>query len=298
MTATALRDSSPDSFETVRLAHRASGSGRALLLIAGTGYAGDTWRLPELMAALEPHRTVITFDHRGTGATPGTPGDYSTRLFAADAARLLDDLNLSGVDAVGHSMGGRVLQWLLLDRPELVGRAVMAATGPGQFDPARPVTRGIPLKPALMIAEEGFEAYIRFQIASTFFTPEFRASDPERVEWLIRAYLDTRPTIEDYFKHVIARQWHETTDRLLEISHPCLVLVGERDTHQGGTGSHWEQSQFLARHLPRATFASIADCAHGYFWQAPAVSAERVLEWLDATQPLAREPAETTAPAR
>ena len=267
--------------ETIRVAHKTSGTGPPLLFIAGTGYAGDTWRLPELMSRLDERRTVITFDHRGTGKTPGTPGDYSTRLFAADTAQLIEDLGYSSVEAVGHSMGGRVLQWLLLDRPELVSRAVMAATGPGQFDPSRPVTRGIPLKPALMIAEQGFEAYMRFQISSTFFTPEFRAADPDRVEWLIQSYLDTKPSIEDYFKHVIARQGHETTARLGEIVHECLVLVGERDTHQGGTGSHWEQSQFLASHLPNATFASIPDCAHGYFWQKPDLSAQTILDWLD-----------------
>src|SRR4051812_22750765 len=140
------------------------------------------------MAALEREASVITFDHRGTGRTPGTEGDYSTRMFAADAAALIEELGVGPVDAIGHSMGGRVLQWLLLDRPDLVRRAVMAATGPGEFDPARPVTRGIPLKPAVMIAEQGFEAYIRFQISSTFFTPEFRSSDPDRVEWLVKAY--------------------------------------------------------------------------------------------------------------
>lgn len=271
----------PVPLETVPIARRVTGSGPPLLLIAGTGYAGDTWRLPELLAPLEERRTVITFDHRGTGETPGTAGEYSTRLFADDAARLLDELGYTAVDAVGHSMGGRVLQWLLLDRPELVGRAVMAATGPGQFDPERPVTRGIPLKPALMIAEQGFEAYIRFQISNTFFPPEFCASDPARVEWLVQAYLASRPSIEDYFKHVIARQCHETTARLGEIRHPCLVVVGERDTHQGGTGSHWEQSKFLAEHLPNATFKSIPECAHGYFWQEPQLSAQVIVDWLD-----------------
>jgi pimeloyl-ACP methyl ester carboxylesterase len=227
---------------------------------------------------------VITFDHRGTGNTPGTAGDYSTRLFAADASALLERLALGPADVIGHSMGGRVLQWMLLDRPDLVRSAVLAATGPGQFDPSRPVTRGIPLKPALAIAEDGFDSYIRFQIASTFFTPEYRTSSPERVEWLVRAYLDSKPTIEDYFKHVIARQGHETTALLSRIATRALVLVGERDTHQGGTGSHWEQSQFLRTHVPGAEFASIPGCAHGYFWQAPEHSAGVVLDWLDGAE--------------
>jgi pimeloyl-ACP methyl ester carboxylesterase len=270
----------PATEHTVTVSRRVSGSGPPLLLIAGTGYAGDTWRLPELTAELETRRTIITFDYRGTGSTPGTSGDYSTRLFAADAARLLDDLGVAGVDVVGHSMGGRVLQWLMIDRPELVGRAVLAASGAGQTDPERPITRGIPIKPALTIAQEGFEAYIRAQIASTFFTPEFRTERPDRVEWLVHAFLDARPTLEDYFKHVIARQQHQTAELLGQIRQPCLVLVGDRDTHAGGTGSHWEQSRYLADHLANATFASMPGCAHGYFWQEPSASAHVLLEWL------------------
>jgi pimeloyl-ACP methyl ester carboxylesterase len=177
-------------------------------------------------------------------------------------------------------MGGRVAQWLMLDRPDLVRRAVLAASGPGQFDPARPVTRGIPLKPALAIAERGFDTYIREQIESTFFTPEFRASCPERIEWLVQAYLRTKPGLEDYLKHVIARQGHQTAELLGGIHTPCLVLVGERDTHEGGTGSHWEQSRYLADHLPAATFHSIPDAAHGYFWSAPEATAAVVVDWL------------------
>jgi pimeloyl-ACP methyl ester carboxylesterase len=264
---------------TVRLARRVRGSGPPLLLIAGTGYNGDTWP-QELLEPLARRFTVVTFDHRGTGETPGTPGPYSTRLFAADALGLLDELGLGPAVALGHSMGGRVAQWMALDAPDRVARLVLAATGPGQFRDDAPPTRGIPLSTGLGIAEKGYEGYMRAHIERTFFTPEFAQANPAVVKWLADAFWDRRPGLEDYFKHVIARQEHQTAHLLERILPPALVLVGERDTHQGGTGSHWEQSKYLAANLPDATFRSIAGCAHGYFWQDPEATMAALDGWL------------------
>jgi pimeloyl-ACP methyl ester carboxylesterase len=127
--------------------------------------------------------------------------------------------------------------------------------------------------------ELGYERYMAKHIADTFFTPEFVASDPDRVAWLVRAFWEHRPSLEEYLRHVIARQEHQTADRLAEIDMPALVLIGDRDTHQGGTGVHWEQSAFLREHLPRAEQRIVEGAAHGYFWQLPEVSAEILLEW-------------------
>ena len=49
------------------------------------------------------------------------------------------------------------------------------------------------------------------------------------------------------------------------------MLVGDRDTHAGGTGSHLEQSEWLAAHLPSAELSIVPGAAHGYFWQCPEV---------------------------
>src|SRR5438270_233246 len=104
--------------------------------------AADGVAVPPPLAAR--HR-VIAFDQRGTGATPPSAGKYSTRLFAADALGLLDALDVEPAHVVGHSMGGRVAQWMALERPDRVRSLVLAATGPGQFREDRPVTRGVPV---------------------------------------------------------------------------------------------------------------------------------------------------------
>lgn len=273
----------PDAVETspVRLDHRVSGVGPPLLLVGGTAFPGATWHYDELLGPLREHFTVITFDQRGIADSPRTPGPYSTRLFAADALGLLRDLDLGPAHIVGHSMGGRVAQWMALDAPHLIRSVVLAATGPGQFRDDQEVTRGIPINVCMGLAEHGYEGFIRRQIRATF-TPDFAAAKPEVVDWLAAAFWAHRPSLEEYLKHVIARQNHQTTHLLPQLRVPSLVLVGDLDTHQGANGSHLAQSRYLATHVPGAALRVLEGLAHGYFWEAPQISAQEITQWVDS----------------
>jgi pimeloyl-ACP methyl ester carboxylesterase len=264
-----------------QVAYELRGAGVPIVLIAGTGYPGATWP-PEFVAPLAQRHAVLTFDHRGTGATPASPERYSTRLFAEDALGLMDALGLDRAHVLGHSMGGRVAQWMALDRPDRIRSLILAATGPGQFRDDRPITRGVPVHAAKDLVELGYERYMRDHIAATFFTREFAAVNPERVRWLHEAFWANRPDLENYLRHIVARQEHQTADRIREIGVPTLVLVGERDTAAMGTGVHTEQSDFLVKHLPNATQRVIGGVAHGYFWQEPELTARIVLDWTAA----------------
>ena len=48
----------------------------------------------------------------------------------------------------------------------------------------------------------------------------------------------------------------------------------------GGTGSHLDQSRYLAEKLPNARLELIEGAAHGYFWQFPDRSLEAVRTFL------------------
>ena len=263
---------------TTQVAHDIRGAGTPLLLVAGTGYPGSTWRLPEFIDELARHHTVITFDHRGTGDTPAGDDGFSTRSFAADACALLRDLDLGPAHVVGHSMGGRVGQWMALDAPDTVRSLVLAASGSGgSGNPGQPA--GLPLTAMTAMIEEGYRGYMEKHIEATFFTPDFAASSPERVRWLVDAFWDHRPSVRNYLQHMSARQNHDTSALLGDITVPTLVLVGDADLRKGPTGSHVDQSLFLHAGIPGASLNMLPGLSHGMFWQAPQVVVDALVSW-------------------
>lgn len=262
------------------IAYRVTGAGPALLLVAGTGYNGGTW-WPGMVNDLAREYTVITYDHRGTGRTTGVAGAFSTRTLAGDALGLLGALGISTAHVLGHSMGGRVAQWMALDGGARVGGLILAASGPGPLPGSEDRhVRGIPPKAAAAMVELGYDGYVRRLQRDTFFTESYALAHPEPVEWLFDAFWEGRPALVDYFQHVAARQQHDTVELLRLVAQPTLVLVGDQDAHAGGTGSHLEQSLHLARALPSATLSVLPGVKHGYFWEAPVESVGRIKRWL------------------
>lgn len=261
------------------IAYNVCGSGPVLLLVAGTGYPQATW-WPETIAMLAETFTVVTYDHRGAGRTVGEAGAFSTRTLAQDGLGLLEVIGVPTAYVLGHSMGGRVAQWMALDGRARVQGLVLAASGPGPLPGSTGHTLGVPVHAAAGMAELGYRQYIGQVQRQTFFTEDFCSARPDDVRWLEDAFWSGRPTLVDYFQHVAARQQHDTVDLLTDIGQRTLVLVGDQDTHQRGTGSHVEQSAYLARALPDAQLSVLPGVKHGFLWEAPAESVARIRSWV------------------
>jgi pimeloyl-ACP methyl ester carboxylesterase len=263
-----------------KIHYQVRGEGPPLLLVAGTGYPGATWLLPEFVDELAKAFCVIVFDHRGTGRTPGHESPYSTRQFAEDARSLLRHLGTGPTHVLGHSMGGRVAQWMALDEPALVRSIVLAASGSGGTgNPGQPV--GLPVDAMAAMVGEGYRGYMERHIRATFFTPAFAQTCPDRVHWLVEAFWDNRPNTRDYLKHIAARQNHDTSGMLSSIDVPTLVLVGDADTRRGPTGSHLDQSLFLHAHIPGAELETLPGLSHGMFWQGPDLVVQALARWMN-----------------
>jgi pimeloyl-ACP methyl ester carboxylesterase len=108
--------------------------GEPLLLVMGANSSGLVW--PDaFVAQLAEHHRVIRYDHRDTGRSTATFEDdpYGITDLAEDAVAVLDALDVPRAHLVGMSMGGYLVQLMLLDHPERIATATLFCTGPLPF---------------------------------------------------------------------------------------------------------------------------------------------------------------------
>ena len=103
------------------------GSGLPVVLFHGlAGYAGE-WRMTA--DALEDRR-VVALDGRGHGRSEREPDDVSIAAHAADAAFVIEQLDLGEVVTIGQSLGALTAITLAATRPELVKAMVVVDADP------------------------------------------------------------------------------------------------------------------------------------------------------------------------
>jgi pimeloyl-ACP methyl ester carboxylesterase len=127
-------------------------AGEPLLLVMGANASGLVW--PDaLVAQLAEHHRVIRYDHRDTGRSTvvsleDTP--YGVTTLAGDAIAVLDALDVPRAHVVGMSMGGLLVQLMLLDHPDRVATATVFCTGPLPFAEPSPAPAPPGPDPALL----------------------------------------------------------------------------------------------------------------------------------------------------
>ena len=111
----------------------------AVLLVMGANASGVIW--PDaLVERLAERYRVIRYDHRDTGRSTRAHAThpYAIRDLATDAVAVLDGLGIDRAHVVGMSLGGTLVQLLLVDRPERLRSATILCTAALGADPRLP----------------------------------------------------------------------------------------------------------------------------------------------------------------
>jgi pimeloyl-ACP methyl ester carboxylesterase len=222
----------------------------------------DNWD-PALVDALAAGRRVVAFDNVGVAATTGrTPS--TVEAMAHDAIAFLEAMDLRRVDLLGFSLGSFVAQEIVLIRPDLLRRVVLASSAPqgaaGMHGWAPDVIA------AVGAPETSPEGYLDVFFARTDTSREAGRQALGRIfgRTADRDVPTTWQTRLAQYDAVCA--WgvpsHSLLQRVAAIELPVLVANGDSDPMILPRYSY-----LLAGLLPDARITIYPDSAHGFLFQ-------------------------------
>lgn len=186
-----------------------SGQGEALVLLHSGGMSSEEWK-PQVPILAKQFR-VITPDKLGHGKSPMIAEKLSIGDIGRSLIQLLDTLEIDRAHLVGSSMGGAVALWLTVHYPQRVNKLVIYRIGYCKNTETHGETRSM--------ADPDYWKRMGLH------------------QWLSRIHQDQGGP--DAWTTVIGRvsealdpadtDHAHDLDTLAQVSHPTLVVVGDRD---------------------------------------------------------------------
>jgi pimeloyl-ACP methyl ester carboxylesterase len=237
----------------VKIHYEVFGEGPPVVLVAGLGDDRLSWQaqVEELQRAHE----VIVFDNRGIGKSTIVPGPYEIRDMSEDCHTLVESLGVSGVTAIGSSMGGAICQLWALEHPQDVDRLILTNTW-GRRDPFLEAL----FSHWIRLGEQGKKQAIAESLLLFCYSPEFLEANPRTVDEFLASEL---PDLTGFIAASHACRSHELGDRAQDISQPTLVIAGEHDILTRPQFSHE-----LAAQIPKSELETLST-GHMIFWERP-----------------------------
>lgn len=261
----------------VEYAYRETGDGSVPLLLL-QHFRGnlDNWD-PALVDALGSTRKLVAFDNVGVGGSSGvTPN--SVREMARGATAFIAAMGFGQVDLLGFSIGSFVAQEILLSRPDVVRKAILASAAPEGADGMHgwaPEVIG-----AIGTPQTTPEEYLRVFFASS------DASQLAGKQALSRMYArqedrDAQTTWETRLSQYDAVcTWgipnHALLQKVSAINVPVFIANGDSDPMILPRYSY-----LLAGLIPQCTIKIYPDSAHGFLFQHHSEFAADVAGFLD-----------------
>ena len=258
----------------ISLMYEEAGEGPPLLLISGLGQNRRAW-LPAVPRLARQFR-CITFDNRGTGASDVPAGPYDIPAMADDTAALIDALGYGPIDVAGWSLGGSVLQALLIRHPHLVRRAVLVSTMPSYTEVQHQW-----LDAWLALRRSDAPPLAQVVSAMAWGLTEKTLRDHDATMALARAAIaDPEPTsLAGFEAQAAGLRVYDARPDLPGVRVPVMVLCGEEDVLTPPA-----QSAEIAELIPDARLVMLSRGGHRMVAEYPDHVAAEIAQFLTTSE--------------
>jgi pimeloyl-ACP methyl ester carboxylesterase len=269
----------------LRIAYRDSGdvhsdtqaSKPVLFFVHGLGLSSVMWKYA-VNNLISDYR-CITIDLPGHGASWEQRGNFSMSFYAGVVRSVAEELKLSDITLVGHSMGGQISVITSLQIPAIVNRLVLVcAAGIETFTPEE-------AEKTIQGAEYFYKAPTEINQILNLYAPHF-SMHSERIRELLEdnIFLQTEhfSSFHEMVMASIKGMLNEPVITFLQHIHqPCLVLYGEKDMAIPNKWIHplmnIQQIETIAKtKIIHSQCELIANCGHYLPFEQPHVFAEKL----------------------
>ena len=257
----------------VELEYESRGSGEPVLLISPVLADGFVPLIGE--PALSDHYQLVRYHKRGWCGSTHTTTPTNVADHAADAAALLDHLDIARAHVIGHSSGAAVAAQLAIDEPRRVATLALlelsiftVPSGGAFLDAATPVFDAYASGD-----HEGALAMFLSAVSGLDWTA-CRALLDERVPGALTQTIKDADTLFGVELPGLTR-WAFDADDAATIAQPVLSVLGS------DTALLWvEVAEFLRNALPDVEERTIEGVGHLLHIQQPRPVAEEITEFL------------------
>ncbi|MEJ1962736.1 MAG: alpha/beta hydrolase [Gammaproteobacteria bacterium] len=224
----------------------------ALVFLHYWGGSTRTWK--HVIPPLAKFYRTIAVDHRGWGDSDAPADGYTLADHANDTLGVIEALGLKRYVVIGHSMGGKVAQFLASRRPAgLVGLVVMGSAFPGPLEFPPEVLEAVV---KAYDSRESVEATLDQMILG-------KPIDPADRELVIEDNLrGARQAVEAWPRKT---GQEDIRDAVSAINVPTLAIYGEKDQVHSAEGA---KTELIAR-IPGAVLQVLPGTGHLYPLESP-----------------------------
>ncbi len=252
----------------VPCAYSVDGSGPPLVLIHGIGSRRQTWN--EIVQILKDEYTCITYDLRGHGDSPVSSDVFGLSELVEDLELLRTTLGYAEWHIAGHSLGGMIGPAYAHKHPDSALSLGLLSTAAFRTEDDAAKVQGV----VASMEEHGVGNTLP-TLVNRWFTDEYVAANPDKIEARIQQVLDTpADTFLNVF-HIYAET--EMAPWLHEVTVPALVLTGENDG-----GCNPRLNRLIADAMPNAQLCILEHLKHSIMIEASPLVADHLRTFLRA----------------